>query len=114
MTLSLERINRAREAGYNDDQIIESIARRDAEFGSRIQRARESGHDNAAILQSIEKRLNTPVNTPVQQDNTPAIQQNANTTSMPEIPDNSNKPEKPVSPTPVEPQKDKGFWDWVM
>ena len=114
MTLSLERINRAREAGYNDDQIIESIAKRDAEFGSRIQRARESGHDNAAILQSIEKRLNTPVNTPVPQHNTPSIQQNANTSSVPEIPDNSNQPEKPVSPTPVEPQKDKGFWDWVM
>lgn len=118
MTLSLDRINRARESGYDDDQIVEAISKRDPEFGQRVQRAKESGHNSTAILQSIEKKLNAPlnteVNTPVQQDNTPAIQQNANTPTSPEIPDNSNQPVIPESSTPKEPTKDKGFWDWVM
>ena len=113
MTLSLDRINRARESGYDDDQIVEAISKRDPEFGQRVQRAKESGHNSTAILQSIEKKLNAPlnteVNTPVQQDNTPAIQQNANTPTSPEIPDNSNQPVIPESSTPKEPTKDKGF-----
>ena len=71
MVLSLERINKAREAGYNDDQIIEAIAQNDSQFSSRIQKARDSGYDNASIMQAIEKRLNTPklqhTETPTQQ-----------------------------------------------
>jgi hypothetical protein len=114
MTLSLERINKAREAGYDDDKIVDSIERRDPEFGSRIKKAREAGYDSKTIMQSIEKKLNTSVNTPVPQDNTPAIQQNVNPASSPEIPDNSNQPVIPESSTPKEPTKDKGFWDWVM
>src|SRR5574338_210041 len=60
MVLSKERIKKARESGYNDDQIIESIQRRDQDFGSRIQKAREAGYDSSAIMQSIEKRLSQP------------------------------------------------------
>lgn len=68
MALSLERINRARQAGYGDDEIVESISRNDPSFGERIQRARDAGYDSSAIMQSIEKRLS----------------------SSPEFPDNSN------------------------
>lgn len=57
MTLSMDRINKARQAGYSDDDIVDSISRRDAGFGERIKRARESGYDSTAILQSIEKKL---------------------------------------------------------
>lgn len=63
MTLSLDRINKARKAGYDDDTIIESIQRRDPQFAERITKARNAGYDSATIMQSIEKRLNTPVNT---------------------------------------------------
>lgn len=72
MVLSIERINKARESGYNDEQILEAIQSKDSEFGQRIQKAKETGYDSASILQSIEKRLNTPVNTPANQQNTPA------------------------------------------
>lgn len=72
MTLSLDRINKAREAGYDDDKIVDSIERRDPEFGSRIKKAREAGYDSKTIMQSIEKKLNTPVNTPPPEENTPA------------------------------------------
>lgn len=71
MTLTLDRINKAREAGYDDDKIIDSIQRRDPEFGKRIAKAREAGYDSKKIMQSIENRLNTPVNTPVEQQETP-------------------------------------------
>ena len=62
MTLSIERINKARSAGYDDAQIIDSISKRDPDFGQRISKARESGYDNTTIMQSIEKRIasNTP------------------------------------------------------
>lgn len=104
MTLSLDRINRARESGYEDDQIVEAISKRDPDFGQKVQRAKESGHNSTAILQSIEKKLNTPVNTPAPQQNTPA-----QPTSSPEIPDNSN-----INQAPENPKKDKAFWNWVM
>ena len=115
MTLSLERINKAREAGYDDDQIVESIAKRDPDFGQRISKARESGHDSASILQSIEKKLNTPVNTPPPQQNTPEkLSLNAPIqSSSPEIPDNSTV-NQPTNQAPENPKQDKGFWDWVM
>lgn len=59
MTLSIDRIQRAREAGYDDDKIVESIERRDPAFGDRIKKAREAGYNSQAIMQSIEKRLST-------------------------------------------------------
>src|SRR5690606_25182164 len=58
MALSLENIRRARDAGYDDDQILESIERRDKEFGSRIKKARQAGYDSPTIMSSIENRLN--------------------------------------------------------
>jgi hypothetical protein len=134
MTLSLDRINRARESGYDDDQIVEAITKRDPDFGQRVQRAKESGHNSTAILQSIEKKLNAPLNTPV---NTPAPEQNTppQPTSSPEFPDNSNvkrldiaekesnvkplymggvKQDLNVNNQGAAPKSDKGFWDWVM
>lgn len=57
MTLSIDRIRKAREAGYDDDKILDSIEKRDPEFGARIKKARDSGYDSAKIMQSIEKRL---------------------------------------------------------
>lgn len=74
MTLSLDRIQRAREAGYDDEKIIESIERREPAFGGRIKKAREAGYDNTAIMQSIEKKLSV----------------NAPKSSSPEIPDSSS------------------------
>lgn len=63
--LSLERINKAREAGYDDDQIVESISKKDPDFGSKISKAREAGHTSQSILQSIEKRLSASENSNV-------------------------------------------------
>lgn len=57
MTLSLERIQQARDAGYDDETILSSIEKNDEEFGSRIKKARESGYDSDAIMQSINNRL---------------------------------------------------------
>ena len=57
--LSIENIQKARDAGYDDDSIIESIERKDPQFGSRIKLAKESGYDSSAIMQSIEKRLSS-------------------------------------------------------
>ena len=142
MTLSLERINKARQSGFDDEQIVDAIAKRDPEFGSRIQRARESGHTGTAILQSIEKKLNaplnTPVNTPVPEQNPPAENLSLNApiqSNSPEFPNNSNVKrldiaEKEANVKPLymggvnqdlnvnnqgsAPKQDKGFWDWVM
>lgn len=85
MVLSLERINKAREAGYDDDQIIEAISKNDPQFNSRIQKARDSGYDNASIMQAIEKRLNTPklqhTETPTQQQPKEQTHQNTLTSN---------------------------------
>lgn len=74
MTLTLDGINRAREAGLDDDRIISSIERRDPEMAKRFTEARTKGLDNTRILKSVERKLNTPVNTPDQETNTPAEQ----------------------------------------
>ena len=72
MTLSLDRINKAREAGYDDDTIIDAIHKRDPEFGQRIQKAKDAGYDSKTIMQSIEQRLSTsPQTTPTQNQPTP-------------------------------------------
>jgi DNA-binding Lrp family transcriptional regulator len=73
--ISLDRINKAREAGYSDDDIAEAISRNSPDYSERIKKAREAGHDNTSILQAIERKLNTPgqnENPPAQADNTPA------------------------------------------
>jgi hypothetical protein len=104
MTLSLERINKAREAGYDDDKIVDSIERRDPEFGSRIKKAREAGYDSKTIMESIEKRLNTPVNTqPAPQENL-SLNAPIQTTS-PEIPDNSNTATQNQPPQAIDSKK---------
>ena len=51
--LSLERIQKARDAGYDDDAIVSSIERNDPEFAKRIKKAREAGYDSSTILGSI-------------------------------------------------------------
>lgn len=60
MTLSAERISKARKAGYDDDAILNSIESKDPEFSVRIKRAREAGYDSKSIINSIEKRLSQP------------------------------------------------------
>jgi len=59
--LTLERINKARQAGYDDDAIVDSISRNDPAFGERISKAKNSGYDSSAIMQSIERKLNQPL-----------------------------------------------------
>lgn len=76
MTLSLDRINKARQAGYSDEDIIDSIERKDPTFGSRIKKAKEVGYDSVAIMDSIEKRLNSTSTNTAQQNPTPNSTQN--------------------------------------
>lgn len=83
MALSLERINKAREAGYSDDDIVDSIARKDPEFGSRIKKAKETGYNSSSIVNSIERKLNAST----------SISENSNSS---EIPNSSESPLKKV------------------
>lgn len=57
MEVTLDKISRAREAGYSDDDIVAFIGKHDDDFNQRIQRAYESGHDASAILGGIEQRV---------------------------------------------------------
>lgn len=75
MTITLDKINKAREAGYDDDKIVQAISRRDPDFSSKAERAKKEGYSSAAILQYLEKKLNTPakeLNTPASPVKTPA------------------------------------------
>ncbi len=90
MTLSIDRIRKAREAGYDDDKIIDSIEKRDPELGARIKKAKESGYDSAKIMQSIEKRLAMQTNQATPE--TQAIQPNQPTQVTPATPANESTP----------------------
>jgi hypothetical protein len=140
MALSLERIKRAREAGFDDDKIVGSIERNDPQLGARIKKAREAGYDSVAIMQSIEKRLSAsaqpkqpvPVETAlpqpeaVAQDVKPLYIEKPQEIAKPKEQEIS-KTEENVKPlymagtqesiTPQEqvaPTQDKSFWNWVM
>jgi hypothetical protein len=131
MALSLERIKRAREAGFDDDKIVGSIERNDPQLGARIKKAREAGYDSAAIMQSIEKRLNPPPQTqqPTSVEAAAPQPEVINQDVKPlyiEKPQEIAKAEENVKPlymagtqesiTPQEqvaPTQDKSFWDWV-
>ena len=81
MTFSIDRINAARQAGYDDDTIIQAISDYDPDFGSRIQSARDAGYDSSTIMKSIEDRLSNSQqqqvpNEPEQQKEQPTENQN--------------------------------------
>ena len=57
MPVSLERIQAARDAGYDDDAIIRSVSRADPEIAENISKAMEEGYDSSSIMRSIEKRF---------------------------------------------------------
>jgi hypothetical protein len=59
MALSLKNIQKARDAGFNDDQIVNIISKNDPEFGQRISKAKAEGFDSKTIMSIIEKKLSS-------------------------------------------------------
>ncbi len=53
-----EKYQKARQAGYSDEEIIEFLGKKDASFGERIQTAQESGYSPQEVL----SYFNTPPN----------------------------------------------------
>ncbi len=60
MPFDLEKLNKARELGYDDDKIVSSIERNDPELSEKIQSARSKGFSNSQILSSYERRMKNP------------------------------------------------------
>lgn len=96
--LSLERIQKARDAGYDDDAIVSSIERNDPEFAKRIKKAREAGYESSVILDSIyrnqgnkkEAETRQPSNVPASNDMN-RIKNEVQDTPTPQIPQEINQ-----------------------
>ncbi len=74
MTLSVDRIRKARESNISDDVIVDTIAKKYPDYAEKIQRAKDAKISSKTIVDTLDRKLST--NTPVQQQNAPVRSEN--------------------------------------
>lgn len=77
MPVTLDRIQAARDAGHDDDEIVKSISKFDPELAEGISKAQQAGRNSSAIMRSIEKKLTVvkPEELPVQSSSSDNVKQ---------------------------------------
>lgn len=91
MPLTIEGLQKARDAGLDDNRIINAIQHSDAEMSKRFEHARSQGLDNGRILRALEHSLtNKTMDTPTNNDNVSTVPGNE-PKSIPQTPSQPNK-----------------------
>lgn len=91
MPLTIEGLQKARDAGLDDDRIINAIQHSDPEISKRFESARSQGLDNGRILRALEHSLSQKtMDIPPKDDNVSMVPRNAYK-SIPETPTQQQK-----------------------